>query len=572
MKASASEVATVARGGEGEVGRARSAFWSDAALLAAAPLLALVVFSAALAGGFVHDDQRQIVGNPLVQSLSHLPTLFTSGVWAGAGSGSSWYRPLMMSSFALDRALLGPGALGFHVVQLALFAIVAALMVRSMIVFGAPAAVVLFASALGAVHPAQAEVAAWISARCDSLLAATALSALLLYDRALAAPSARSRGLLQIGVGVAFFGALCSKESAVALAPLFVCVDRIRGARFAPREIAARHVPWLMALGVYLALRAHSLGGVSGGLLAPMDPLAILGAFGQATARIFAPLALTISPPLPAPWHAALGALAAAGALGAFALAWRRRSPLLVPIALTAAPLAIAALGAARIGEMADRYLVLPIFATAWLVAAGIASLAAPLRVAGAVAGAAAIAAFAIAAATHVRVYANDESLWTDAWVKNPHSLRAAANLGAVYLDRNEPYRAIEWLDRAAALAPGDAEIEMNRAVASEQQGDTRDARRRLETLLAAQPYYWPAALRAGHLALAVEEWNAASEHYEAALRVHPLAAEAWAGLGVAREKQGRKGDARRALGRALALDPQVQNADALRRLLERLG
>jgi tetratricopeptide (TPR) repeat protein len=554
------------------VGRGRSAFWSDAALLAVAPLLALAVFAAALAGGFVHDDHRQIVGNPLVQSLSHLRALFTSGVWAGAGSGSSWYRPLMMSSFALDRALFGPGALGFHAVQLALFAIVAALAVRSMTRFGAPASVALLAGALGAVHPAQAEVAAWISARCDSLLAAAALAALLLYDRALAATSARARGLLQIGVGVAFFATLCSKESAVAIAPLFVCVDRVRGARFAPRELAARHAAWLLALAVYLALRAHSLGGVSGGLLAPMDPLAILGAFGQAAARIVAPVALTISPPLPTPWHAAFGALASIGALGAFALAWRRRSPLLVPIALAAAPLAIAALGAARIGEMADRYLVLPIFATAWLVAAGIASLPAPLRVAGFAAGAAAVATFAVAAATHVRVYASDESLWTDAWAKNPHSLRAAANLGALHLDRNEPYRAIEWLDRAAALAPGDAEIEMNRAVASEQQGDARSARQRLEALLASQPFYWPAAVRAGHLALAAEDWNAAGEHYEAALRVHPLAAEAWAGLGVAREKQGRKDDARHALSRALALDPQVQNADALRRLLERLG
>lgn len=552
--------------------RERFAVGRDTALLVAVPLLALAAFAGALSGGFVHDDQRQIVSNPMVHGLSNIPALFTTGVWAGAGSASSWYRPLMMSSFAFDRALFGPAPLGFHVVQLGLVALVAALAVRSMTVFGAPASVALLAGALGAVHPAQAEAAGWISARCDLLLAASGLAALLLYDRTLAAPSARSRGFLRLGVGIAFFSALCSKESAVALAPLFVCVDRVRGARFAPRDTVSRHVPWLLALGVYLTLRAYSLGGVSGGILAPLDPLAVLGAFGQGLARIFVPVALTISPPPPAPWHAVLGAIVAIGAAVAFVSAWRRRSPLLVPIALAAGPLAIAALGAARIGELADRYLVVPIFAAAWLVAAGVATLPAPARIAGFIAGAATVAIFAIAAATHVRVYASDGTLWTDAWAKNPRSLRAAANLGAWHLDRNEPYRAVEWLDRAAALAPGDPEIEMNRAVASEQQGDRRSARRRLDTLLAAQPSYWPAAVRAGHLALAAGEWNAAGDHYEAALRVNPLAAEAWAGLGVAREKQGRNEDARRALSRSLALDPNAENADALRRLLKGLG
>ena len=49
----------------------------------------------------------------------------------------------------------------------------------------------------------------------------------------------------------------------------------------------------------------------------------------------------------------------------------------------------------------------------------------------------------------------------------------------------------------------------------------------------------------------------------------HPLAAEAFAGLGVTRYQQGRRDEARRAIERALALDARVQNADALRRLLE---
>jgi Tfp pilus assembly protein PilF len=541
----------------------RSPFEYPAVLLAVAPLLALAVFSPALAGGFVHDDHRQIVGNPLVQSLSQLPRLFSTGVWVGAGSGSSWYRPLMMSSFALDRAILGPAAFGFHLVSLLLFAIVAALAVRCMRVFGASAPAALLAGALGAVHPAQAEAVAWISARGDLLFAGFGLAALLLYDRA--------RDGIRGAAGISYFAALIGKESAVALAPLFVCVDRVRNATHAPRAVIARHAPWLLALVVYLLLRAHSLGGVSGGLIAPLDPIAVLGAFGQGAARLVAPFALTISPPPPSAFHVALGAIVAIAAGAGAMTAWRRRSPLLIPIALALLPLGVAALGGARIGEIADRYLVLPIFATAWLVAIGIEALPTPLRVAGRVAGAVTVGVFAVLASMHVRVFASDEALWTDAWAKNAHSVRAAANLGALHLDRDEPYRAEEWLDRAAALAPDDPEIEMNRALVAERRGDTRGARSRLNVLIAARPWYWPANVRAGHMALAAKDWESAGDHYEAALGVHPLAAEAWAGLGVARAEQGRDADARSAIERALELDPQVQNADALRQLLERL-
>jgi Flp pilus assembly protein TadD len=105
-------------------------------------------------------------------------------------------------------------------------------------------------------------------------------------------------------------------------------------------------------------------------------------------------------------------------------------------------------------------------------------------------------------------------------------------------------------------------------AVAAQRVGDGAGARARLESIVAAHPAYWPAALRAGHLALEAGDFRAAANHYEAALRVHPLAAEAWAGLGVALEREGQRDAARRALARSLELDPGAENADALRALL----
>jgi tetratricopeptide (TPR) repeat protein len=547
--------------------RARGAEWQDAAIAAA---IAIATFSPAIGFAFVHDDHRQIAGNPLLAELRSLPALWTSGVWAGAGSGSSWYRPLMMTSFAVDRALFGLSPAAMHAVSLALHGALAAGIVIALRSLGASRPVAFGAGALGAVHPVQAEAAAWISARCELWMALFGVAALALHDRAIAAPSSRGPAL-RAGSALAFFLALAAKESAIVFAPLFLCVDRWRGVARADAASLRRSLPWLLALGVYLALRARALRDVSAGLLGPTAALDLAGAFGQGVVRIAAPVALTISPPPPSAFDAAIGAVAGVAALAAGAVAWRRRAPLLLPLALAAGFLAVAALGAVRIGEVADRYLLLPVYALAWLSLLGVERLRGAARRAARFALAAAGVALAASAHSHVGVYQSDATLWSDAFAKNPRSERAAANLGALALDAGDPRGALAWLARASELAPGDAQIEMNRAVAESQLGDAAAARARLDAILAAQPGYWPAALRAGHLALEAGELDLAVRHYESVLAAHGLAAEAWAGLGVARERQGRAEEARRALDRALALDPRMENAEALRALRARL-
>jgi len=540
-------------------------------ILALPVVLAALVAVPGLRGGFVHDDVPQIVRNPLVQDLRFLPALWTTGVWAGAGSGSSWYRPLMTSSFALDRALLGPEPAGFHATQLVLFALGIALLVALLRALGATPALAAGAGVLAAAHPVQAEAVAWISARGDLLAGAAGMAALLLHERSLRGDAPRT-GALRAGAGLAFFLALAAKESAIAVAPAFLVLDRVRGAPLRPRALAARHAGWLAAGLLYAMLRRSALGGLSGGLAAPVEPLAWLAFLGQGVTRLLWPTGLTIAPPPPADAHAAAGALALALLALGFATAWRRRSPLGVPLALAGAGLAVAALGAVRVGELGDRYLLLPACAGAWLAAAGVEALAArPRRVARALlAGAAAVG--AALAMHHVTVYADDGRLWQDAWARNPRAVRAPLNLAAWHLERGEPGEALAWLERAEALAPGDPQIVLNRAVAAEQLGDPATARRLLAELVERDAGAWPARLRLAHLELDAGRTEAAAAHYEAVVRVHPLAAEAWAGLGVARHRQGRDPEAAAALDRALALDPAVQNAAALRQLRSRIA
>lgn len=526
----------------------------------------MLAFAPALAGGFVHDDRPQILANPLVAGLRHLPELWATGAWAGAGSGSSFYRPLMTTSFALDRALFGTWAPAWHAVQLALWAAVVAVAARLMAAVEGRTAVAGAAAAIAAVHPVNAEAAAWISARCELLAATGVLVALLLHDGALAGRRPTRAG---VPVAIAVALGLFAKESAICVLPALAAVDRARGASFAPRALAARHAATALALAGYAALRARALGGVGGGLAGALDPLAALGAAGQGLARLALPVGLTIAPPPPGPAHAALGGAAALAGAAGLALAWRRRSPALVPLVLGGASLGVAAVAAARIGELADRYLVLPALAVAWLAARAVDVRLRSRRGAGRALAAAAVLLLGALAFRHVQVYASDGRLWRDAWSKNPASVRAATNLAAWHLDAGAPREALVWLARAEALAPGDRLVALDRAAAHEELGDAAAARRELEALAASDPTWWPARLRLGHLALGRGELATAAAEYEATLTLHPLCAEAFAGLGVTRYQQGRREEAGRALARALALDPQVQNAGTLRRLLQ---
>jgi tetratricopeptide (TPR) repeat protein len=527
-------------------------------------LLALGSHAPALVAGFVHDDGPQIRDNLLLRSLRALPLLWSSGVWAGAGSSSSFYRPLFTSSLALDVSLFGVDAGALHATQLGLFAGLVAL--ASLVVqrLEGRRGVALAVAALFAVHPVNTEPAAWISARPELLAALTGLACVALWD------AGRWRA-----AAAAFFLALTAKESSLVFGAALLALDRWRGRAFAPRALAARYAGLIAAGLAYAGLRTRALGSLSGGLLGASAPTDALGALGQGAARLVWPVGLTISPAPASLAHVALGvALLAAGGL-ALAAALRRRAAWSVPLALGLASLAVAASGAARIGEMADRYLLVPSLTAAWLAVRCVDAGASASRSGAGRAASLALGVLVVAGAVlswqHSRVFESDATLWADAWSKSQTSVRVPLNLAAARIEAGDAAGALALLDRAEALAPGDAAVSVTRAAALERLGRRDEAERILRALVTREPGHLPAQLQLGHLALARGAPEEAAARYEAVVRAFPLAAEAWAGLGVARAQLGRSAEARDALARALALDENVQNAEALRRMLERL-
>ena len=72
-------------------------------LMVALPVVAAIgVYFVTVDAEFVHDDNHQILDNPWVQELRHVPKLWTHPVWAFETSQpTNYYRPVQMTLYNL---------------------------------------------------------------------------------------------------------------------------------------------------------------------------------------------------------------------------------------------------------------------------------------------------------------------------------------------------------------------------------------------------------------------------------------------------------------------------------------
>jgi len=246
------------------------------------------------------DDEALVKDNQVTGSLANIPEFFTRDLWSTTRLNwlkSGYYRPLMLVTLAVDRALYGLSSMGAHIHSLLwhLGAVTAlfALLRRLTSSWAALAGATLFA-----VHPVQVEVLALVAARNDAMAAVFVLSALLL----LLEPTTRSKGRL-FGAGILILAGLLSKESAVLAPFMLVALDLAHktGGKAAFKEGGSVRTGWprylalLAGLVYYLPLRrlaeadsaiapswssfstlldhVASLAGVYGGLLVWPWPL-----------------------------------------------------------------------------------------------------------------------------------------------------------------------------------------------------------------------------------------------------------------------------------------------------------
>ena len=206
-------------------------------------LIALILYANSFSGEFIWDDYPLILNNPLIQSWSNLPKIFTSDLYHSTGGRTNFYRPLVSVSFMWDYFLWGKFTFGYHLTNVVLhllnailfFLIISRLTHNKLISF--------YSSALFLVHPLAVSVVSYISGRADSLALLFILSCFLSYLK-----GSRAHYALSI---IFFILALLSKEIAM-IFPLLLLLYLLY---FKERSKLSSLLPFLAVTLTYLLLR-----------------------------------------------------------------------------------------------------------------------------------------------------------------------------------------------------------------------------------------------------------------------------------------------------------------------------
>lgn len=280
--AAASRAGDAPRGRDHAPGRDARFRWSrDGGLAALVVAVALLVFARGLGNGFVFDDVPIIAEDPRLDAPFDLGPILTQGYWpASAADTTNLWRPLTTWSFALGRAIHGPGPAGVLAINWLLNA------VASLLVFALACRTLgrrdlaLVAGLAFAAHPVHVEVVSNGVGRGELLAAVFGLAAILLHlrwlDDAEAAhdapvrpardetTGARRHWRFAAALGCAAL-AMLAKESAATLPGVIFLCDWLgrEGGRLRPMLAPARLVGYLaygLPLAAVLAGRAEAIG------------------------------------------------------------------------------------------------------------------------------------------------------------------------------------------------------------------------------------------------------------------------------------------------------------------------
>ena len=541
-------------------------------------LAAALVYLNSLPNGFVYDDHFVVAQNPAVRELSPLK-IFGSEYWSGFAqeNAGTYYRPLTILSFAVDYAVWAHEPFGYHLTNLLLHTVGSLLvyLLGFRLIRNRKAA--LFAALLFAVHPVHTEAVSGITGRSDLLFGVLGIAALLLYTR--------SGSPMQFGAPVAFFLALCAKETALALPVVFAFCDLI----WKPAAVSTRqHIQerwrsqyiWLLlCLAVFLVLRTNAVGNLRLVAPSPMDnPLVEYGLLPRLYTMpilllhdlrlLVFPLTLSVDysfnqiPVATTPVHP--GFLAGALLLLLLALlavrCWKRSRVALFGIGLTGAPLILSLNPFVPAGTiLAERYLYLPSAGFCLLVALAAVRLR-PVWVARScqkwicVALACLILGFgALRTVQRNRDWHDDRTLFQSAVSACPSSVRARLNLAFLLRNQGDHASAAHHYRRVLGIRGDYPVVHYNLADTYRRLGQSERAAYHYEQAVKLRGDFLEAWTGLGNLYMAQDRNTDAERAYKTALNLAPDRAVLYNQLGVIYQERGDLSAARAAYEKAIS-------------------
>ena len=241
----------------------------------------LAAYSNSLNAGFQLDDYHQVVNNQHIRRLANIPRFFFD---AGLASGSYWlkgYRPMALSSMAVNYAVSGYDVWSYHLLNLALHflnALLVFLILRRLLdKSGKEGAglLALGAALIFAVHPMQTGAVTYITGRASLLAAFFYLAGFMTF--LCFREAGKGKALWAAAGPVCYMLGLLSKEVAVSLPAVMLAYDLLfykggRAGLFRDKGRLLYYSAFAAALVAYMMIRR----AVAGYAVAPEQGIAPL--------------------------------------------------------------------------------------------------------------------------------------------------------------------------------------------------------------------------------------------------------------------------------------------------------
>lgn len=227
-------------------------------------ILGYVVFMNSLGNQMFWDDLDNITNNSYVHDLVFFPNYFSENLLAGSNLGSNYWRPAMLTVWALEYALWGNFSAGFRFINISLH-ISCAILIYFLIskLFKKPV-ISLIVSMIFLIHPLQTEAITYVSGISDPLSTLFMLGGLL-FGLSAVSKEFSIRPLFLLFSALSFILGLMSRETTLLILPALLVLSLFF---YLQEKVALRRVfliiskiiwPYLLIGIIYFLLRASVL-------------------------------------------------------------------------------------------------------------------------------------------------------------------------------------------------------------------------------------------------------------------------------------------------------------------------
>ena len=534
-----------------------------------------------------YDDDRYVINNPHVRQGLTADTI----AWSLTATEQANWHPLTWMSHALDCSMFRLNPAGHHFTSILLHVVNVILLFFLLIWATGRLRPSLFVAALFALHPINVESVAWVAERKNVLCTMFFFLTLWAYGWYARKP----RWTRYLAVAGLFAAGLASKPMVITLPFVLLLLDywplaRVRGRNEQGGKSST--LPWsrlvmekvpllvLSAASAVITMQAQRTGGAirtTSEVSFGSRIATAIWAYAMYLWKMIWPARLAPLYPHPGNSLAAWQVLVAAAVLIAIsAMVWRLRARHYLVVGwLWFLGTLVPVIGLVQVGEaaMADRYGYIPLIGIFVMIAFGIADWADSKRLGlwPAIPAAATVVALAITTHHQIGYWQSNYDLWSHTLAVTQNNFVAENNLGGALILQDREEEAHPHFEAAARINPKDPMSHANLGSYLQKHGQMREAIGQYESAvgltsdpgLLAQTY---ANLGAAHRALGGDEQ--AHKNFEQSLRFNPNQYNAWFGLGLLAQKQGKLNEAISDLSRSVELQPTAQGYLELGRVL----